>query len=74
VLPTRRCVQSSVSARKQHLSRTKASFTRHGAGISGSFHPLCDRGLHMDSLLGRFVGDLALLADETAGDMRKILK
>jgi hypothetical protein len=28
----------------------------------------------MDSLLGCFVGDLALLADETAGDMRKILK
>ena len=30
--------------------------------------------LHMDSLLDRFVDDLALLADETAGDMRKLLK
>jgi hypothetical protein len=30
--------------------------------------------LHMDSLLDRFVDDLALLAAETAGDMRKLLK
>ncbi|SAK57648.1 SNF2-related protein [Caballeronia temeraria] len=30
--------------------------------------------LHMDSLLDRFVDDLALLADSTAGDMRKQLK
>jgi len=30
--------------------------------------------LHMDSLLDRFVDDLALLADHTAGDMRKLLK
>jgi hypothetical protein len=30
--------------------------------------------LHMDSLLDRFVDELALLADETAGDMRKLLK
>jgi hypothetical protein len=28
----------------------------------------------MDSLLDRFVDDLALLAAETAGDMRKLLK
>lgn len=30
--------------------------------------------LHMDSLLARFVDDLALLATETAVDMRKLLK
>jgi SNF2-related domain/Methyltransferase domain/Helicase conserved C-terminal domain len=30
--------------------------------------------LHMDSLLDRFVNDLALLADESAGEMRKFLK
>ncbi|MDR5762979.1 SNF2-related protein [Caballeronia sp. LZ035] len=30
--------------------------------------------LHMDSLLDRFVDDLALLADRTTGDMRKQLK
>lgn len=30
--------------------------------------------LHMDSLLDRFVDDLASLAAETAGDMRKLLK
>ncbi|AME28588.1 SNF2-related protein [Burkholderia sp. PAMC 26561] len=30
--------------------------------------------LHMDSLLDRFVDDLALLADATAGEMRKLLK
>ncbi len=30
--------------------------------------------LHMDSLLDRFVDDLALLSAETSGDMRKLLK
>lgn len=30
--------------------------------------------LHMDSLLDRFVDDLALLSDESAGEMRKLLK
>jgi hypothetical protein len=30
--------------------------------------------LHMDSLLDRFVDDLALLSHETAGDVRKLLK
>jgi hypothetical protein len=45
------------------------------AGLDWATPELDDEAfLHMDSLLDRFVDDLALLAAETAGDMRKLLK
>jgi len=63
----------SIDVYQDQMVAHKRDATR--AGLDWTTPELEDETLlHMDSLLDRFVDDLALLADATAGEMRKLLK